>query len=621
MSLRYSLKLWWAGTVLLFFSIKLVGQSDSIEIVYDTLAVADTAAVMSYALDQYGEVFFESKNNYIKDFYFERARFDRRSIATTGNLGSPAQDFIFDTENSIDQYRLFNPYRHYEINRNNFRFLKAPLDYSIVKYNQALGAQSDLNIRAKVLKNWSDNLSMTVDFDRMSQAEGQFNHQATRNTILGIGFDYRAPAGNYRLNLLYTRNKVQQQFNWGLIEPDSIRIPQDENSLNFDSFSSTAEGAYETTNISVLQDYQLFKPDSNRLFNGLIYHEIEYLNSIHHYTDNSPDTFYGNFLVDSRAMRFWFQNRQIINEFGLGLQLWEDHDFRFGINHRYFWIDNDLDKFNEQELRINGKAKGPVGEWGKYQAELEFPFYSNVGRIKINGNIHSPLIKDKIELTLAYQFLKQSPHYSVENLIVSQQKIDQGSILDPVSQKISGQVSFFRMLNLDISYFNFQNPYYFDQNFALVQRTSNYSAITAAVDADIELWRFRLRPTLKWQQLPSFYYLPSWLMDADLYYSQKLFQNNLDLFVGTNVRVINTYRPYRFLPIVNTFGLQDNYLSPDYPILDIYAGIHVSGFRFFVRMENALAQFDNQLPLAELVYRQPQFTGYFRLGIVWSFYN
>ena len=73
--------------------------------------------------------------------------------------------------------------------------------------------------------------------------------------------------------------------------------------------------------------------------------------------------------------------------------------------------------------------------------------------------------------------------------------------------------------------------------------------------------------------------------------------------------------------IVNAFGLQENFLSPDYPILDVYVGMHVSGFRFFVRMENVLPQFNTQLPLAELVYRQPQFNGYLRLGIVWSFYN
>lgn len=601
----------------------LQGQTDSnsIEIVYDTLSVADTASVYSYRIDEYGDTFFESKENYIQDFYSEQYRYQRTALVNTGNLGSPAQQLIFDIDTRIDQFRLFNPYRYYEIKKENFRFLRSPVDYSIVKYNQALAAQADLNVRAKAIKNWSENLSMTVDFERMSQAEGQFTFQATRNTLLGIGFDYISPSNNYRLLLIYTRNKIQQQFNWGLNIPNTNKIEQDDNTLNFDVISTSAEGLFETTQIALNQEYQLFKPDSNRIFNGLLYYNLEYQNHINRYSDNNPGSEYKNLLVDQRAIRLWFQNRHIINQAGLGFRLWNSHDFRMGVSHRYFWIDNDLDRFNEQEMRIHGNAKGPVGQRGKYKATLELPFYSNAGRVLVGGELNTKFYQDKVDLKLKYQFVKSAPHYTVENLIISQRALPQGRISDPIHQKIGGEASYLNRLTVEAYYHNFQDPYYYDSNYSLVQNTGNHSAITASMKANVKFWKLNIQPVLRWQELPSFYYLPAWAMDVDLSFSEKLFNDNLDLFLGTTVRMFDTYRPYHFVPVLNTFALQERYLSPEYPILDFYAAIHVSGFRFFVRSENLLPQFNNQLPLSELVYRSPQFSGYLRLGIVWSFFN
>lgn len=612
-----------------YFLVSQEETTDSLIIVYNTFSEADTAKVYSYSYSNRVQKFYESKERYITDFDFVEIRQNGLPKTQLSNIGSPVRRLFYDPVLNIDLIQNPSPFHDYILRTDEFEWLESSVDYSRVYFNQRLGEQTDLNVGARACKNWSDNMDMTVYFDRMSQATGLYQHQATRNTRFGMGLRYQAPNGKYQVSGLFLSNKLQQEFNQG-IDPraedldESGRIMQKEVELEFDVHSTSAAGIYRNNSIALRQSYQLRNKDRIGAWSGLIFHRAELNNRLDHFYDNnvgSAQSVYDLYYLDSRAIRYRFQQTTLSNKVGFGFTIQNRHRLLTGAETRnYFW-NNDLNDFSDFELRIWGNLSGPLGQKGSYKATTSIPVINNLGKLFVDISANPYFAGDALSLEAHYELNISPPAVIMNEAIISQRPLYSNDFSSILHQKIGGELNFKRWLRLGLDFINLENPIYLNNNALPVQENGNYSILQGVAGLNIHWGQLTLSPKLYYQNIPSFYHLPDWITEVSMVYHFPLFKKSLEFYIGTDARYYNRFRPDQFIASTGLFALQDEYLSPEYPLLDAYLGFHASGLRVYLRYDNALPVFDSSLPMAELVYRQAQFSGYLRLGLDWSLFN
>lgn len=622
----------WLILLLIFLLEMQVGksQADSIVIVRDTLAVSDTASILFYLNNQRNETnFFESKSAYYDEFNFDISERQKSPIAHTGNLGSSLQHLWYQPHRSIERFELLDPYKIYGYNNESFQYLKGPLDYSRVHYNQSLADQANLNVEAVALKNWSPHLSMTLHFNRISQTIGEFNHQGTRNSSIGLGFEYMNPNNRYTYSFLYIRNKYEQEFNWGFAERDEEgSIQQEINPLNYEVSSESAAGLYYHNDISYDHSFQFSKADSSKSqrFTLSIFHQIGYRNRVDHYYDSQPNSaIYDPYLNHPSGMRYWYHRRSLSNKLGIRLGNSGNLHFNTGVKHFYYDIDNDISVRAFQEYRYFASMYAKIGA-SQIRGEFEMPWQSDTQRLQAKVEAKSYLIEERIILKGGYELVMSALNPTENDLVITQQIVgDDKGFIRPIVHTFHAHFSFFRdRLELMGQYHLLEAPIYWDANLLPVQALGDHPVAKLGLLSKFHLWNFMLEPEVFYQTTPEFIDLPAWIVSMNMKYNQRMFQGNLLLTVGAEGRLFDTYQPNVFVPIFSQFALSDAsglVQSPDYPILDMYLGVSVSSFRFYTRIENILPRFNDQLPLAELVQSHPLYYNQIRLGIIWSFFN
>jgi hypothetical protein len=620
------------GYAMILFFFGIVSAQDSLNIVYDTFRASDTASVRYYTIDDPELKFFESRESYIEDFDFYPTRRADWPVVHNGNPGSPVRPLFFRFNRSIDLINNQTPFAFYLQDPEDFKWLRSSVDYTRVYYNQSLTEQTDLNVGAQVYKKWSSQMDMTIHFDRMSQSAGLFQHQGVRNTRFSMGLNYESGNDQYDFKLLFVNNKMQHNYNGGLsISEDSDLLTSngrvaeiDAPFIQYDVASTTAEGRHQFMDVLIRQSFKLLQPDSSQKFNGRLLHEVSWRNRLNHYFDDSAGNgfdWYGNYFADTRAIRWRFHNRVLSNTLGTGFTVKDKHGLTAGVEHRMYFVDDDIRRFNESEIRVWGEIRGPLGKEGSYEGKLQLPVVNNLGNFDLELSAEPYLLNNDLGLALRYQ-LQISPPTQLENrVVISQREVYSNGFNSTILQRIGAGIKFRKWLGAELDLINMENLIYYDTSALPVQADGNFTALRFKAYGQWE-WKFLLiEPGFYYQELPSFYHLPEWAATLHLRFKFSLAEDNLKLYLGGHWRYFPEYRPDVFLPWIGQFALQEQYSSPYFPILDFYVGMYASGFRAYFRLDNTWSTFNSGAPLAELVHRQPYFPGYARIGIEWTLFN
>lgn len=142
---------------------------------------------------------------------------------------------------------------------------------------------------------------------------------------------------------------------------------------------------------------------------------------------------------------------------------------------------------------------------------------------------------------------------------------------------------------------------------------------------------------VKWEIIPRFFWeneitlskvtgksahvfnVPEWLYNTSFYYEGEMFGGNLHGQLGVDAHMKAPYFANAYDPVTQQFLLQDDFLVPSYPIVDLFFGFRIARTRVFLRMSN----------LAQGLYERgyfitPYYSGTertFDLGIDWLFFD
>ena len=171
---------------------------------------------------------------------------------------------------------------------------------------------------------------------------------------------------------------------------------------------------------------------------------------------------------------------------------------------------------------------------------------------------------------------------------------------------------------------NIKNYTYFNQQAVPEQKSGSIQVLSASLNQDFKLGIFHLDNEVTWQKSSDQTVLP--LPDLSLYhnfYMQfKLAKKVLSVQLGADVRYFSKYNAPAYMPAIQNFYLQpenDQVEIGGYPIVNVYANLHLKRTRFYVMMYHV-----NQGMSSPNYFLSPHYPinpRVLKFGLSWNFYD
>ena len=283
--------------------------------------------------------------------------------------------------------------------------------------------------------------------------------------------------------------------------------------------------------------------------------------------------------------------------------------------------------YTEHELYVGGELSKREGRLLHYRANGEVGLAGKAaGQFRINGDLdlNFRLGKDTVNFfargyvsnTLPSFYMRHyhSNHYAWDN-----------DLNKEFRTRVEGELNIDRWgTNLKAGLENIKNYTYFDSKALPTQYSGNVQVIAAMLKQDFKLGIFHLDNEVTWQKSSNQAILP--LPDLSLYHNfyllTRLFKKVLTVQLGADVRYFTEYNAPAYQPAISQFVLQpeENQVKiGGYPIVNVYANLHLKRTRIFVMMYHVNAGMGNRNSF--LVPHYPINSRLLKLGVSWNFYD
>ena len=80
--------------------------------------------------------------------------------------------------------------------------------------------------------------------------------------------------------------------------------------------------------------------------------------------------------------------------------------------------------------------------------------------------------------------------------------------------------------------------------------------------------------------------MPTWFLNAQLAYENMLFKRAIQVQIGVDAHWKSDYTALNYDPAIQQFYVQDEFINPAYPLVDVFFNGKFSRGRFFVKYHN-----------------------------------
>ena len=196
---------------------------------------------------------------------FDPARNRLLDYGSLGYLGSPLNPLVYQSnlhrgfDVGLHQYDL------YKIEVEDLPFYNLKRAYSDFYFTQG-GSQDDIQLKAKFSRNFSKNMNMSFDFQRISQFGTTdpipyfYPNQRARHTALAGGMTFKNNSNTYQGFFSFSNNIHQQEDNGGIVSSDNFLVDDGFSStLSIPTWLEDAETRHAEQEVSYTQ-YYIYNP-------------------------------------------------------------------------------------------------------------------------------------------------------------------------------------------------------------------------------------------------------------------------------------------------------------------------------------------------------------------------
>ena len=320
-----------------------------------------------------------------------------------------------------------------------------------------------------------------------------------------------------------------------------------------------------------------------------------------------------------------------------GLKAFAGYDLR---HYELPTMEGGFEKYNEHVLSVGGQLSKQEGKTLHYNAVAEIGLTGvDAGTLAIDGNVdvNIPFLGDTLQVRGDAFFHREAPSFYYRNYH-ARHLWWENDLDKTIHTRIMGTLSFPKTrTKLRVAVDEIKNYTYFSQSYDItekglrtgvmvtpMQESGGINLLTAQLEQNFRLgilnWenQFTYQHSSKESVLP----VPAFNAYTNLYIKFKVVKVlNVDL--GADMRYFTSYEAPDYSPYMGQYTVQgngeNNVKIGNYPIVNVYANVHIKHTRFFVMMSHINAgQGDKNYFFAP---HYPMNERVFRIGVSWNFFN
>lgn len=320
-----------------------------------------------------------------------------------------------------------------------------------------------------------------------------------------------------------------------------------------------------------------------------------------------------------------------------GLKAFASYDLR---HYELPTMEGGFEKYNEHVLSVGGQLSKQEGKTLHYNAVAEIGLTGvDAGTLALDGNVdvNIPFLGDTLQVRGDAFFHRETPSFYYRNYH-ARHLWWENDLDKTIHTRIMGTLSFPKTrTKLRVAVDEIKNYTYFSQSYDIteeglrkgvmvtpMQESGGINLLTAQLEQNFRLgilnWenQFTYQHSSKESVLP----VPAFNAYTNLYIKFKVVKVlNVDL--GADMRYFTSYEAPDYSPYMGQYTVQgngeNNVKIGNYPIVNVYANVHIKHTRFFVMMSHINAgQGDKNYFFAP---HYPMNERVFRIGVSWNFFN
>ena len=312
-----------------------------------------------------------------------------------------------------------------------------------------------------------------------------------------------------------------------------------------------------------------------------------------------------------------------------GLTAYVSHKFsRYDLMNTDTLTDMRRIRYTEQEIFLGGELAKREGKLLHYNVNGEVGLVDKaIGQFRVNANLdlNFRLWKDTVNFYARGYVSNTLPSFYMRHYHSNHYNWDNDNMDKEFRTRVEGELNISHWgTNLRAGAENIKNYTYFNQSALPEQNGGNIQVLSATLKQDFRLGIFHLDNEVTWQKTSNETVLP--LPQLSLYHNfyilAKLAKKVLTVQLGADVRYFTKYNAPAYAPGVQQFHLQptdDLVEIGGYPIVNVYANLHLKRTRIFAMMYHVNAGMGSANSF--LVPHYPINPRLFKIGVSWNFYD
>lgn len=312
-----------------------------------------------------------------------------------------------------------------------------------------------------------------------------------------------------------------------------------------------------------------------------------------------------------------------------GLTAYISHKFsRYDLMNTDTLTDMRRIRYTEQEIFLGGELAKREGKLLHYNVNGEVGLVDKaIGQFRVNANLdlNFRLWKDTVNFYARGYVSNTLPSFYMRHYHSNHYNWDNDNMDKEFRTRVEGELNISHWgTNLRAGVENIKNYTYFNQSALPEQNGGNIQVLSATLKQDFRLGVFHLNNEVTWQKTSNETVLP--LPQLSLYHNfyilAKLAKKVLTVQLGADVRYFTKYNAPAYAPGVQQFHLQptdDLVEIGGYPIVNVYANLHLKRTRIFAMMYHVNAGMGSANSF--LVPHYPINPRLFKIGVSWNFYD
>lgn len=572
-------------------------------------------------------------NNYPDSSVNNLSHFGSRNFL--GNVGLSLPNYILRFGSSYLGFRL------YDVPLSNDQIRDRDVEYyqSLGPYAQLTGIAGTKQLqmfRMLFTQTLINRMNITLRFNRYTSL-GYYNKQQsyTNNFYLSSNYSSRKEKWGYYFYVLNNNNRFQE--NGGI---KNVQLTDSTKSLNKELLAVNTNSAsrYNSETKVVINPWFRMDRRPDSLGGAQHYFQLRSSYSAHAYRFKDlnihNDKFYRAYYYDTLTTKDSVHVMQLTNEalytvkgsndkFGMAVgykneinNVWQKNDSIF-MNH---FITGDLNFGSLSKTFPDSTVNSTYSNRLNFQYVVEGPMKANY-RAE-NNSIYYFDFKKKNYVAFDLLVENRNPDYIYNNWKSNHFIWANNHYASQTTVQASASVSFAKTFSAGIVYQNIFRYLYFDE-YAL-PRQYNKTVENLALTVAFSKVLFKhlgvlLQHTYQQTSHEAYVRIPQNASTGRLFYTGNLLRNTLQLQLGAQAQVYQSFYGYAYMPATQTFYLQNRYKTASCPFVDVYFNARIRPVSIFVKAENVLQKFLDTNYSFVAGYQQSDLA--LRFGITWVFFD